>query len=113
MREPEVNALAAQLLHPQLLHIASRLAVRERYRYVQPVVVPAENGWRIVSPCCSRNVDPEGGTIDIAWLESVDGGWVVHARDHAQQRWFEFARTGDLESALDHVLRDPRRVFWP
>ncbi len=46
------------------------------------------------SPCCSRNVDPEGGVIDIALLEpcmlprqAAPVGWRLHSRDHAGATW--------------------------
>ena len=45
--------------------IERALAARVRYRYVSPEVQADEAGYRIQSPCCSRNVDKAGGTIDI------------------------------------------------
>lgn len=74
--------------HPNemdLRRIARALAARERYRYVWPHVSPAERGYRISSPCCSRRVDPQGGEIDIDWIEHVrsSGRWRLHRRDHA------------------------------
>ncbi len=69
--------------------IQRALRERVRYRYVQPKVmgeVDADGepaGWRIVSPCCSRNIDPDGGEIDIAWLQPLpDSRWRLHMRDH-------------------------------
>ena len=45
-------------------------------------------GWKVVSPNCSRTVDPAGGEIDIAWLVPASNGhWLLHARDHAQGCW--------------------------
>jgi len=71
--------MPAALFDDTLVRILGALQERVRYRYVQPVVVPAACGWKIVSPCCSRNVDPHGGIIDVAWLEPWMGGWRLHA----------------------------------
>jgi hypothetical protein len=48
--------------------IERALRERARYRYVSPRVLRDADGFRIESPCCSRNVDPGGGVIDIARL---------------------------------------------
>lgn len=97
--------------------IARALAQRARYRYVRPRVVPAfaeGPGWKIVSPNCSRNIDPDGGEIDIAWLMPIDGGgWCLHARDHAQGRWVLRDRGLSLQDALARLCADPAREFWP
>jgi len=87
---------------------------RVRYRYVHPQVVREAEGYRIESPCCSRNVDPGGGMIDIAWLEQdTDGVWHLHARDHAACRWVEQCASQDLQTLLDVLCVDAARVFWP
>lgn len=101
------------LFDARLLCIVDALRTRVRYRYVQPVVMPATRGWRIVSPCCSRKVDPDGGVIDIAWFEPVAHGWRLHARDHARGRWVVHAEAAQLADLLDAVRTDPTRVFWP
>ena len=89
------------------------LTRRGRYKYVQPRVVREGLGWKIVSPNCSRNVDMAGGEIDIAWLvPRDDGGWLVHARDHAQQCWLLKAATPTLDAALAQVCSDPLREYW-
>jgi hypothetical protein len=107
------NALGA-LVSDELLQIVDALRDRARYRYVQPVVLRAEPGWRIVSPCCSRNVDPDGGVIDIAWLEPTeDGGWRSYARDHKLKRWALYDEAADLSDLLDVIRTDPKRIFWP
>ena len=52
--------------HPNDLdrkRIERALAKRARYRYVLPRVLPEARGYRIESPCCSRNIDAEGGVI--------------------------------------------------
>ena len=49
--------------------ISKTLAERDRYKYVAPSVLPDVDGYLVRSPCCSRNVDPDGGEIDIARIE--------------------------------------------
>lgn len=108
-----VPHLLQALFHEEALGIMDALRQRQRYRYVQPVVVQGEPGWRVVSPCCSRNVDPDGGVIDIAWLEPVGGRWRLHARDHRRQRWVMQAEGAALAPLLELLCADARRVFWP
>ncbi len=87
---------------------------RARYRYVRPHVVREGDGWKIVSPNCSRNVDPTGGEIDIAWFVPLSGGrWRVHTRDHAAGEWRVQGEPGSFDEALSAVCADPSRVFWP
>jgi hypothetical protein len=102
------------------LRIERALVRRARYRYVQPRVVaagPAEGargGWKIVSPNCSRNVDPDGGEIDIAWFEPVGHGrWALHARDHRHALWQLQAAALPMAEAIERVCRDPLGRFWP
>jgi hypothetical protein len=111
------------LLAPELQHIVQALAGRTRYRYVQPLVQampPAQGaGWVIVSPNCSRQIDPAGGHIPIAWLEpshaevQADTLWLLHARDHALQRWVSEAGAMSLDDALQCICQDPLGRFWP
>jgi hypothetical protein len=115
-----VRETSAGLLRPELLRIVSALAHRARYRYVQPVVVPEGAGWKIVSPNCSRNIDPQGGDIDIAWLvpEAAGGAaaedrWQLHARDHSRNAWRLLAIELTLDAALQRICTDTRREFWP
>lgn len=97
-----------------LHQIERALRDRARYRYVHPRVVREPDGYRIESPCCSRNVDPRGGLIDIAWLaQDVHGVWHLHARDHAAGRWIGQCSSGDLVMLLDLLCVDAARVFWP
>jgi hypothetical protein len=86
---------------------------RERYRYVRPTVEPVENGYRIISPCCSRNIDPEGGAIDIARLEYDEtcARWNLYSRDHEQGVWVWRAE-GRLSELLVQLNTDPQRIFW-
>lgn len=97
------------------LHRVERaLRERVRYRYVRPRVW-REGGWlRIDSPCCSRNVDPQGGVIDIARLGRTPTGiWRLESRDHAAGRWVAHTRSERLDELLDLVCIDSERVFWP
>lgn len=94
--------------------IARAVELRRRYRYVQPHIEREAGGWKIVSPNCSRNVEPGGGEIDIAWLVPGSAGtWLLHARDHAQHVWRLAAADLTLDEALARVCTDPKREFWP
>ena len=95
------------------VRIERALPHRVRYRYVQPKVQRAESGWLITSPCCSRNIDPNGGVIDIAWLEPVEGAWALYFKDHVHDRWILHDESRHLQPLLDEVCVDPMRVFWP
>lgn len=93
--------------------IARALAQRERYRYVRPRVEREGPGWKVVSPNCSRSVDPAGGEIGIAWLVPASHGkWLLHARDHAQACWVLKAAGLRLDEALRRLCSDPDREFW-
>lgn len=100
------------------LRIERALAQRTRYRYVQPSVMAQSEGkgWVIASPNCSRNIDPEGGVIAIAWLEPLPGEparWRLHRREHAQAGWVLHADGLPLQQALAAVCSDPLGVWWP
>jgi hypothetical protein len=96
------------------VRIERALAGRQRYRYVRPRVEPEGMGWKIVSPNCSRNIDPSGGDIDIAWLLPCNQSrWLLHGRDHAQGCWRVMAADLTLADALARVCADPQREFWP
>jgi len=93
--------------------IERALRQRSRYRYVQPRVEPEGAGWRIVSPNCSRKVDPAGGDIAIAWLvPGPPGQWRLHAHDDARGGWMLRASSLTLAQALDRVCADPAREYW-
>ncbi|ABE34512.1 hypothetical protein DR64_6759 [Paraburkholderia xenovorans LB400] len=97
-----------------LRQIERALRERTRYRYVSPRVLREGQGFRIESPCCSRNVDTTGGVIDIAWLtRDEDGVWRLSARDHALHRWMLQHESTDLAELLDALCIDRERVFWP
>ncbi len=90
------------------------LRQRVRYRYVKPRVLREGQSYRIESPCCSRNVDPRGGVIDIALL--VPGAaqcWCLCARDHANSIWVPRFQNQPLEQLLDLLCVDDERQFWP
>lgn len=93
--------------------IERALRQRLRYRYVQPQVQPADTGWLITSPCCSRNIDPSGGPIPIACLLPVDDGWALYAHHHEQACWVLHNRADRLQPLLDQICADPERRFWP
>lgn len=90
------------------------LRQRLRYRYVRPRVLREGESYRIESPCCSRNVDPGGGMIDIALL--VPGAaqrWCLCARDHANSTWVPRFQDQPLAQLLDLLCVDSERQFWP
>jgi hypothetical protein len=96
------------------VRIDRALRQRVRYRYVQPTVSRHElGGWVVSSPCCSRNIDPTGGVIDIAWLEPLDDAWALYFRDHVRDQWVLHDESRHLQPLLDEICLDPTRVFWP
>jgi hypothetical protein len=95
------------------VRIVRALRHRTRYRYVQPHIDSAEEGWIIKSPCCSRNVDPTGGVIDIAWLQPLQNAWALHHKDQLNQQWVLHAESRHLQPLLDELCLDPLRLFWP
>lgn len=116
---PPARGVVADLLQHRL---ERALRERVRYRYVHPRVLgEPDGGYRIESPCCSRNVDPTGGVIDIALLQpcpAAGGGgptghWMMFSRDHAAGRWQSHGEPGTLDQLLDILCVDAERVFWP
>lgn len=102
----------AQVLALDAHRIAKALAQRTRYRYVHPRVEREGRGWKIVSPNCSRNIDPQGGEIDIAWLvPDNEGRWLLYSRDHAQDCW-QLRRRDLLDALLTRLSADPDREYW-
>jgi len=93
--------------------IKRSLAKRLRYRYVSPAVLREDGGFRIVSPCCSRKVDPAGGPIDIARLafDRENQTWRLHSMNHVTRQW-ELQSQGRLHELLALLMQDPQRVFW-
>lgn len=90
------------------------LEKRARYRYVSPAVHAAQDGYLVTSPCCSRNVDPQGGVIDIARLafDPQWGSWRLLRKDHAADAWVLFREYPSLMALLDYLNQDPERLFW-
>lgn len=104
----------ARIHNMDRVRIERALRHRVRYRYVQPQIERAEwGGWVITSPCCSRNIDPSGGVIDIAWVEPVEDAWALHFKDHVHDRWVLHDESRHLQPLLDEICVDPMRVFWP
>ncbi|MDP2870743.1 hypothetical protein [Methyloversatilis sp.] len=107
---PHAVVAESELLRRRVLRALER---RERYRYVRPEVHASAEGWVVTSPCCSRNVDPDGGVIDIALLQRSAGGWTLSRRDHASASWVRHSKGVRLDTLLDVLCEDPQRVFWP
>jgi Protein of unknown function (DUF3024) len=108
----------AMRLHPNEFdrkRIERVLERRKRYRYVTPEVHAIDNGYVIRSSCCSRNIDPEGGVIDIAKLEFRDDRpcWWLYHKDHEIGHWIMHGEYPALPQILDLLNLDPDRRFWP
>lgn len=102
-------------LHPNEVdrkRIERALEKRRRYRYVTPQVCFIAGGYQIVSPCCSRNIDPEGGLIDIARLEFLGNCWRLSYKDHHADCWIEHGEYPGLPEVLKLLSEDPERKFW-
>ena len=97
------------------VRIEVALEGRHRYKYVHPRVLREGLGWKVVSPNCSRNIDREGGEIDIAWLEPEPDGrgrWRLHRRDHRCALWTLHSEGLTLPEALTLLCEDSSREFW-
>lgn len=94
-----------------LARIERALGQRARYRYVRPRVLRDDEGYRIVSPNCSRSVEPGGGEIDIARLVRRTDHWQLLARDHGTAQW-QHTASGTLPDLLRLLALDPSRQFW-
>jgi hypothetical protein len=90
------------------------LESRRRYRYVKPILLTTANGYRIQSPCCSRNIDPDGGVIDIALVLFDEGrrSWRLLRKDHEVGMWELDSVYSRLAELLAHLNEDPDRRFW-
>lgn len=107
----------ALVAHPNELdrrRIERALRSRKRYRYVTPRVAPATGGYRVESPCCSRNVDRDGGVIDVALLlhDAASGQWRLFSKDHAGDAWRLHSTHERIAAALDLLGEDAGREFW-
>lgn len=103
--------------HPNefdLRRIERLLEQRVRYRYVSPVVQPIDGGYQVMSPCCSRNIDANGGMIDIARIEFIasTGEWRLCQRDHQHAVWKRYTDAPTLQQLVTCLNEDPMRVFW-
>lgn len=108
------RATGGTLVEFDVARIARAVERRTRYRYVRPRIVREGEGWKVVSPNCSRNIDAHGGEIDIAWLHPAAGGlWLLHARDHAGGGWIRYGDPMPLALALERLRVDRDRLFWP
>ncbi|RYU62074.1 DUF3024 domain-containing protein [Methylolobus aquaticus] len=94
--------------------IERALESRKRYRYVTPEVQPDVNGYLIQSSCCSRNVDPDGGVIDIARIEyrAERGCWWLYHKDHQIDHWIMHGEYATLPQVIELLNQDPNRRFW-
>ena len=93
--------------------IEKALAARTRYLYVRPIVSWQDGACLITSPCCSRNVDPDGAVIDIARLaySASDDCWQLFSKHHGSGTWL-WQSQGRLTDMLSLLNRDPLRIFW-
>lgn len=96
------------------VRIERALKARRRYRYVSPHVHAVGAGYRIESPCCSRNIDRDGGMIDIALLLFDDdrGEWRLFSKDHKRGSWELQGCYPRLNELLASLNADPERRFW-
>lgn len=103
--------------HPNDLdrkRIERAIKSRRRYRYVSPNVIGVAGGYLIDSPCCSRNIDAEGGVVDVALLHHDAGSamWQLFRKDHKTGFWELHSTHQRLASVTDVLNTDPERVFW-
>jgi hypothetical protein len=94
--------------------IERALDQRVRYRYVAPRVLETERGYKVESPCCSRNIASDGGVIDIALLEFDERQklWCLSAKDHIRNEWRLTSVFVKLHEALAMLTEDAQRDFW-
>jgi hypothetical protein len=103
--------------HPNDLdrkRIERALKARKRYRYVTPSVATTIGGYRIESPCCSRNIDRDGGVVDVALLlhDADAARWQLFRKDHGKGVWQLDSTHQRLPAALERLNVDPERTFW-
>jgi hypothetical protein len=107
----------AMRMHPNEMdrkRIERSLANRKRYRYVTPEIHAHGDGYLIQSSCCSRNIDPDGGVIDIAKLEYREERrcWWLYHKDHEIDHWILHGEYKTLPQILEILNLDPDRRFW-
>ncbi len=103
--------------HPNELdmrRIEKLLDQRQRYRYVAPEVIAIAGGYQVISPCCSRNIDRDGGPIDIARLEfdAEAKVWRLYRKNHAAGQWELHLCLRELHAVVAQLNEDPERRFW-
>ena len=108
---------ASRSAHPNELdrrRIERTLKARKRYRYVSPKVSVVAGGYRIEAPCCSRNIDRDGGVVDVALLlyDPDRAEWRLFRKDHRGDAWTFHSHHGRLIDLLDLLNADPDREFW-
>jgi hypothetical protein len=111
------STVAAPAMHPNDIdrkRIERALDRRARYRYVTPEVRAVRNGYRVVSPCCSRRIRPDGGVIDIAWLRYVGSSrrWRLYRKDHNRVCWELREEFANLFDALEELSLDADHAYW-
>ena len=104
--------MAAHPNEVDLLRISRLLEQRQRYHYVAPSVQAVPSGYRIVSPCCSCNIDQAGGVIDIARIEFESNCWKLYRKDHANGQWLLHSQASRLDGLMHNLNQDADRVFW-
>ncbi|MCK1272196.1 DUF3024 domain-containing protein [Bradyrhizobium sp. 49] len=79
-----------------------------------PSVTPVKAGYLIESPCCSRNIDNDGGQMEVALFhyDAVSGIWKLFFKNHARGSWKFYSIFRRLASAIDELNTDPERLFW-
>jgi Protein of unknown function (DUF3024) len=109
-----VEGLAAHPNEFDRKRIERAIRSRKRYRYVRPKVAAVTGGYLIESPCCSRNIDPEGGTIDVALIhhDARSAIWKLFRKDHATKAWELHSVHQRLDAVTDELNEDPERLFW-
>ena len=117
VRKRRAGPAALVPCHPNefdLRRIAHALKERARYRYVVPVVLPVEQGYLVRSACCSRNVDPQGGEVDVALLrwESDSGQWLLMRMVHSTGCWVDDSHYARLSELFLRLNADAERLFW-
>ena len=116
-QETAVNHPTCVDPHPNefdLKRIERMLEHRVRYRYVSPVVQAIDEGYLVMSPCCSRNIDAGGGVIDIARIkyDYPKNEWRIYHKDHGLAVWVLHSTAKTLHELISHLNEDPSRVFW-
>lgn len=111
------QAAVRPFAHPNDLdrkRIERALKSRKRYRYVTPSVTTTIGGYRIESPCCSRNIDQDGGIVDVALLlhDADAERWQLFRKDHKKDLWQLDSTHDRLPTALERLNADPERTFW-